>query len=95
MARRVTRASRGIRLPRVQIPVEPPPSVRDRVVGMYEGPFGWPEDVQRDPGLIQMPLGGATTMDVPQLEEIRPDRSQEIAVRRRRGRRRPREEDAI
>jgi hypothetical protein len=79
VARRVTRVSRGIRLPVEREPVLPPPSVRDQVVGM-------PEWLDVDPEMAREPPPGTST-DV--LEEaIRPFRRQEIAARRkRRGRR--------
>jgi len=89
VARRVTRASRGIRLPKVQEPVLPPPSVRDQVLGMLP----WPEGIQMDPGIVVPPAG---TMDVREIEPgLRPDPStlpvQPIAARRnargRKGRR--------
>ena len=81
MARRVTRVSRGIKLPVVQEPVLPPPSVRDRVVDALQ----WPEGVEMDPGLVVEPPAGTST-DVLE-EEIRPFQRQEIAARRKRRRR--------
>jgi hypothetical protein len=87
VARRVTRVSRGLRLPKVQEPVLPPPSVRDQVVGMLQ----WPGGIQLDPGLVQEPPPG-TSIDALELEgdlSGAPFRRQEIAVRRNgRGRKR-------
>jgi hypothetical protein len=83
MARRVTRVSRGIRLPvEEQVPVLPPPSVRDRVI--YEPQ--WPEGVELDPGIQRE--APTETLDVP-LKLPRLYQRQEIAVYRNgRGRKR-------
>jgi hypothetical protein len=80
MARRVTRVSRGIRLPvEQQVPVVPPPSVRDRVI--YEPQ--WPEGVELDPGMAREPP--TETMDVP-WKLPRLSQRQEIATPRKRRR---------
>jgi hypothetical protein len=77
--RRVTRVSRGLRVPVVQEPVRPPPSVRDQVI--YEPQ--WPEGVELDPGIGREPP--TETMDVP-VKLPRLSQRQEIATSRKRRR---------
>ena len=87
MARRVTRVSRGIRLPVVQEPVLPPPSVRDQVI--YEPQ--WPEGVVMDPGIAREVPEDLETLDVP-VKLPRGYQRQEIATPRKRRRRSIKEE---